>query len=121
MRETHPSVREISVEEFDEMIENHDDLLIVDVRVATEFERGHIPGALPLPRGVLEGARDNAERQRLDNLLGQRRKTLVLCDRDGSDSAAAAHMLQQMGFENVYRLAGGIDRWQAQGFALVTE
>ena len=113
-------VREISVEEFDEMIENHDDLLIVDVRATGEFEHGHIPGALPLPRELLEGARDEAGREHLDTLLGERRKTLVLCDRDGSDSAAAAHMLRQMGFENVYRLAGGIDRWQAQGFALVT-
>ncbi len=106
-------VREISVEEFDEMIENHDDLLIVDVREAGEFHRGHIPGALLVPHGILEGA--------ADKLLGARQKTLVLCSQDGSRNAVAAHKLQQMGFEKVYSLAGGIDRWQAQGFALVTE
>lgn len=121
MRETRTSVREISVEEFDEMIENHDDLLIVDVREAGEFRRGHIPGALLLPHGLLEGAADDARRSQLEQWLGERQKTFVLCSRDGSRSAAAAQALQKMGFEKVYSLAGGIDRWQAQGFALVTE
>jgi len=64
---------------------------------------------------------DDTKRLQIEQLLGGHQKTLVLCDQDGSDSAAAAHALQQMGFEKVYSLAGGIDRWQAQGFALVTE
>ena len=121
MRGTHAKVREISVEEFDEMIENHDDLLIVDVREAGEFRRGHIPGALLLPHGLLAGAVDYTRRLQMEQLLGGRHKTFVLCSHDGSRSAAAALTLQQMGFEKVYSLAGGIARWQAQGFALVTE
>ncbi|MBI3777804.1 MAG: rhodanese-like domain-containing protein [Gammaproteobacteria bacterium] len=83
VREAQTRVRAISVEEFDEMIENHDDLLIVDVREPEEFHRGHIPGALLVPRGTL-----------------------------------AADVLQQMGFEKVYVLAGGIAQWQAEGFVL---
>ena len=43
MGESRTGVREISIEEFDEMIENHDDLLILDVREVAEFRRGHIP------------------------------------------------------------------------------
>jgi rhodanese-related sulfurtransferase len=84
MRETRTSAREISVEEFDEMIENHDDLLIVDVREAGEFRRGHIPGALLLPHGLLEGAVDDARRMQIEQLFGGRHKTFVLCSRDGS-------------------------------------
>jgi rhodanese-related sulfurtransferase len=121
MRETRTSTREISVEEFDEMIENHDDLLIVDVREAGEFRRGHIPGAVLLPHGMLKGAVDDARRLQLEQLLGGRHKTFVLCGRDGPDSAAAADSLRRLGFDKVYNLAGGIARWQAQGFALVTE
>jgi rhodanese-related sulfurtransferase len=121
MSETRTSAREISVEEFDEMIENHDDLLIVDVREAGEFRRGHIPGALLLPHDLLQGAVDDARRLQLQQLLGGHHKTLVLCSRDGSDSTAAADRLRQLGFEKIYSLAGGIARWQAQGFALVTE
>jgi rhodanese-related sulfurtransferase len=121
MRETHADVHEISVEEFDEMIENHDDLLVVDVREAGEFRRGHIPGALLLPHGLLEGAVDDAGRLQMEQLLGGHHKTFVLCSRDGSGSAAAADRLRQLGFEKVYSLAGGIVRWQAQGYALVTD
>lgn len=121
MRETRTSVREISVEEFDEMIENHDDLLIVDMREAGEFQNGHIPGALLLPHGMLADAGDDGKRSQMEQLFGGHQKTLVLYSQDGSRSAAAAHTLQQMGFEKVYSLIGGIDRWQGQGFALVTE
>lgn len=121
MRKTHADVREISVEEFDEMIENHDDLLIVDVREAGEFRRGHIPGALLFQHDLLDGAVDDARRLQLEQLLGGRHKTFVLCGRDGTDSAATADRLRQLGFEKVYSLAGGIARWQVQGYALVTE
>lgn len=115
MSETNTVVREVSVEEFDVMIENHDDLLVVDVRDAAEFEHGHIPGALLIPLGTLAGVP-------AENLLGaHQRKTLVLCSQNGRRSAQAADKLRQMGFENVYSLAGGIDHWMSQGFALVTK
>src|SRR3989304_4657643 len=99
MNESRTGVREISIEEFDEMIENHDDLLIVDVRDAAEFERGHIPGALLIPHGMLE---DTLASQ----LIGVNHKILVICSQDGSRSAASANKLQQMGYTKVYSLAG---------------
>ena len=79
MGESRTGVREISIEEFDEMIENHDDLLIVDVREAAEFRRGHIPGALLISHETLERATDGTDRSQFDVLLGTHQKTLVLC------------------------------------------
>ncbi len=121
VRDARARIREISVEEFDEMIENHDDLLIVDVREAVEFQRGHIPGALLIPRGILESAADAACKLGVDRLRDARRQTVVLCCQNGARSALAADTLQQMGFDKVYNLAGGIDLWQAEGMALVTD
>jgi rhodanese-related sulfurtransferase len=121
MRETRTSAREISIEEFDEMIENHDELIIVDLRGAGEFQCGHIPGALLFPHGLLEGTVNDTKRIQIEQLFGGRHKTFVLCSRDGSDSAAAADRLRQLGVEKVYSLAGGVAGWQAQGFALVTD
>lgn len=121
MGESRTGVREICIEEFDETIENHDDLLILDAREAAEFRRRHIPGALLISHELLEGATDDADRSRVDELLGARQKTLVLYSQDGSCSAASANKLQEMGFEKVYSLAGRINRWEAQGFALVRE
>ncbi|MDH5512142.1 MAG: rhodanese-like domain-containing protein [Gammaproteobacteria bacterium] len=114
MRESGTGLHSISVEEFEEMIENHDDFLVVDVRDPGEFERGHIPGAILIPLAALEGAA-------ADKLSDARQKTLVVCSQCGTRSAVAAGNLMQKGFDNVYSLAGGIDRWQAQGLALVTE
>ena len=103
------------------MIENHDDLLIVDVREVGEFQRGHIPGALLIPRGILESAADASCKLGVDRLRDARRQTVVLCCQNGARSALAADTLQQMGFDKVYNLAGGIDLWQAEGMALVTD
>ena len=121
VREARARIREIGVEEFDEMIENHDDLLIVDVREAEEFHRGHIPGAILVPRGILECAVDVAGKRRVDKLHGARDQTLVVCCQDGTRSALAADTLQQMGFQKVYLLVDGIGRWQAQGLALARD
>ena len=115
MRETNTGVREISIGEFEIMIENHDDLLVVDVRNAAEFEHEHIPGALLIPLATLAGVP-------AEHFLGAHQmKTLVLCSEYGTRSAQAVDKLQQMGVQNVYSLAGGISRWKSQGFALVTK
>jgi len=121
VREARARIREIGIEEFDEMIENHDDLVIVDVREAEEFQRAHIPGALLVPRGILESATDAGCEHSVDKLRAARDKTIVLYSQNGARSALATDTLQQMGFEKVYNLAGGIDLWQAEGFALVTD
>jgi len=56
VREARARIREISVEEFDEMIENHDDVLVVDVREAEEFHRGHFLRCAILLRSKGQGA-----------------------------------------------------------------
>ena len=121
VNEARTRIREISIGEFDEMIENHDDLLIVDVRESEEFHRGHIPGALLIPRGTLESTTDGGGKPGAGALREARGKTIVLYSTNGERSALATDTLQQMGFAKVYNLAGGIDRWQAEGFALVAE
>ena len=120
VREAQARVRAISVEEFDDMIENHDDLLIVDVREPEEFQRGHIPGALLVPRGILESAADAGDRG-MDPLRAARGRNIVVCSRNNTRSTLAADVLRQMGFDRVYALTGGVSRWEAEGFALVSD
>lgn len=114
-------VREVSVDELDEIIENHDDVLIVDVREGDEYAKGHIPGALLVPRGTLEGAADAAYKHRVEVLCQARGKTVVTVCQTGGRSAMAADTLQQMGFERVYSLAGGVDMWEAEGMPLIKD
>lgn len=56
VRDARARMREISVEGFDEMIENHDDVLVVDVREPEEFHRGHFHRCAILLRSKDQGA-----------------------------------------------------------------
>ena len=121
LREARLRIKEISVDELDEMIEDHQDILLVDVRESEEFAKGHIPGAILVPRGTLEGAADPAYKHRVERLCAARERTVVLYCDTGSRSALATDTLQEMGFERVYNLAGGIEMWDAEGFAIVDD
>ena len=121
VREARARIHAISIEEFDEMIENHDDVLVVDVREAEEFRRGHIPGALLVPRGILEGAADSSNPMHVNKLCAAHNSTIIVYSLHNARGALAADTLQQMGFQKVCLLVDGIDRWEAQGLALVRD
>lgn len=80
---------------------------VIDVREPSEFEQGAIPGARLLPRGLLE--RDIA------GVFPDKRGPLVIYCAAGNRSALAALSLRVMGYEKVSSMAGGFDRWKAEG------
>jgi rhodanese-related sulfurtransferase len=80
------------------------ELLVVDVRHAVEWRRGHIDGALHVPLTELRG--------RLHEL--PRGRTIVTVCRSGHRSALAARSLRRAGFE-VENLDGGMIAWARAG------
>lgn len=117
VEEARLDVEEITIQQFSDLQERQPTLLILDVREAAEFSQGHIPGALSLPRGSLELAVADIK---LPHLSSYREKTaLVVCD-DGTRSLLAAFTLQQMGFDSVYVLQGGMQSWQAEDLPMDT-
>src|SRR5687768_6333474 len=82
-------------------------IFIVDVREQDEFERGHLPGAVFIPRGFLE--------LRIENTIPDRNSTIYLYCGGGNRSALAARSLQEMGYSNVYSLEGGFSQWEREG------
>ncbi len=84
------------------------DLTIVDVRGRTEWEGGHIPGAVHIPLGELP--------TRLGEL--PRDRPLALQCQTGSRSSIASALLQAHGFGNVTNLKGGIQGWRAAGLPI---
>jgi rhodanese-related sulfurtransferase len=112
--EARSRVRDLQPDEVEELLEERDDAVLVDVREPYEYEPLHIPGSVLIPRGTLEGAADPNNKHRIEALYSARsRPVVVYCD-TGSRSALAADTLQQMGFEEVYNLAGGIKLWEAE-------
>jgi rhodanese-related sulfurtransferase len=79
--------------------------VVLDVREPAEYEMGHLPGAVNVPRGVLEfRVGDHPS-------LTDPDATILLYCKNGGRSTLAAHTLKQMGFEQVRMLVGGFDGW----------
>lgn len=108
-------IQEVDAETLDDWTRTRDELLIVDVREPEEYRDGHIPGAILVPRGTLEGAADPGYRHRHPALCDARARPVVLYCASGGRSAMATATLQDMGFEEVYNLAGGFEVWEAEG------
>lgn len=119
IREARSRIRELSADELTEMIDERADLLLVDVREPAEYEGGHIAQALLIPRGMLEGAADPDNKHRQRALYSARQRPVVVYCETGARSALAADTLQDMGFEQVYNLAGGTQMWEAEDLPLV--
>ena len=97
------------------------DLMIIDVREPSEHEQGHLEGAMLVPRGILEAAADFQYPNRVQALVDARERPIVVYCASGGRSAMAAVTLKQMGFREVYSLAGGIAQWNADKRPLVRE
>lgn len=97
-------IREIDVAELKGMQQSGQDFVLVDVREPEEQAKGAIPGAAPIPRGMLE--------LHIDQVTTDKNKPVVCYCGGGSRSALAAQSLKRMGFKNAISLAGGYRAWK---------
>ncbi len=92
-----------------------DGALLLDVREVAEFAAGHVPGAVNIPRGLLEF--------RIWAQLGypaqtdMNRRIYVQCQ-TGGRATLAARQLQDIGFTNVVAVIMNFDEWRRQGHPL---
>ncbi len=93
--------RKISPVLAKEMIDSGEELIIVDVRTASEFSQGHIPDAILIPNETI-GSTPPAE-------LPDKEAIILIYCRSGNRSAQAARKLVSMGYLNVYDFGGILD------------
>ena len=95
--------------------------IVIDVREPSEFETGHIPGSINIPRGVLEFQVDAhpAVANVSDPALSHKERPIVVVCRTGGRAALAALSLQRLGFADVRSIAGGVMAWGEAGLPLV--
>ena len=105
------AIREVGIEQAEQAIRDADVLL--DVREADEFAGGHLPGAVLVPRGLLEFKLSGTP-----ELSSRDLKIVVYCKTSGRAALAAA-TLHDMGYLHVQSIAGGFDAWQAAGRPVV--
>lgn len=83
-------------------------VVFLDVREPDEFKAGHIPGAINIPRGLLESG--------IEQQIPDRNTTIVVYCRSGVRSALASATLVKMGYKGVLNMDGGWKAWQGAGF-----
>ncbi len=106
---------------FDLMAEMESDNppLLIDVREPTEYRSAHIPGALHVPRGILEAASEPGYAETEPALAEGREQDIVVVCRSGRRSALAARALKELGFIRVRNLKLGVRGWNDDGGPLV--
>jgi len=95
----------------DALSEKKDDFVLIDVREKYEWDEGHIPDALHVPRGFLE--------LRIEEAVPDKSQQVVLYCAGGTRSLIAGSTLQQMGYDNVISMAGGFGQWKGSGFKFI--
>ena len=80
----------------------------LDVRTETEFKKGHVPGAINLPRGKLEFM--------IDKKITDKNAQAVLYCKSGDRSTLATYTLVKMGYKNLKSMDGGWKAWTKAGY-----
>lgn len=80
---------------------------ILDVREPGEYAQGHIPGAINIPRGLLEVALD------AHPVLKDRDLPIIVHCQAGARSALATATMIELGYNKAVNMAGGFAAWKA--------
>ena len=99
-------IRELAPEEVRALRDRGANHVLLDVRALDEVAMGRVPGALAIPRGVLEAA--------VEARVPRDRPVVVYCA-SGNRSALAADTLRSMGYADVASMRGGIRGWADAG------
>ena len=84
--------------------------LVLDVREPDEFAAGHLPGAVNVPRGMLEF--------RIGELQPDGDAAILLYCKTSGRAALATQSLHSLGYTQLRSVAGGFDQWQADGLSV---
>jgi adenylyltransferase/sulfurtransferase len=106
LQEVRSEIDEVDARRAQELVAA-DSPALVDVREREEWDEGHLPGAVHVPRSHLES--------RIESAVPDRSRPVVVYCASGNRSAFAAKTLEELGYENVVSLAGGFTDWKRNG------
>jgi rhodanese-related sulfurtransferase len=112
VNESKSKIDETDVQSIRKRQTNEESFHLVDVREPHEWQKGHLPNAIYIGKGVLE--RD------IEGLIPQLDAEIVLYCGGGFRSAIAAENLLRMGYSKVSSMDGGYRDWTNAGFPVET-
>ena len=92
---------------------NRENAVLLDLRNANEYQRGHILNSINVPNTELA--------TRLESLEKHKNKAVIAYCEFGNTSGKAARSLKAAGFEQVYSLKGGVGAWRSASLPLTKE
>ncbi len=109
---TQKPVRTIGMEDYRKIVEHPGEALIIDVREPQEYAAGHVPGAINIPRGVIDS--------QIWNHVGSSEKAnlerpIVLQCQSGRRATLAAQTLGELGFTQTSAVIMNLDDWKTSG------
>jgi len=110
LREARSQIREVSPQDVETLPAGA--ATIVDVREASEWEQGHLPGANHISKSYIE--------QQIEGAVPDRDAPVILYCAGGVRSLFAAQTLAGMGYTNVASMAGGFGAWKSAGLEFET-
>ena len=100
-------ITEISVEEAKAQLDKGG-AIFMDCREPREYKQGHIPGAINIPRGLLEF--------KIAKVAPDKTTKIVMYCRSGGRASLACCSLEPMGYKNVVSIRGGWLAWTKAGY-----
>src|SRR5262245_58346041 len=107
LQRTKSEIDEVDASQAQELLAQNT-LAVVDVREREEWDEGHLPRAVHVPRGNLES--------RIEGVVPDRTRQILVYCAAGNRSAFAAKTLEELGYEDVVSLADGFTDWKRNGF-----
>jgi rhodanese-related sulfurtransferase len=104
-------IREMSVEEVKNYVDAGNAPVLVDIRGLDEWERGHLDGAIHIPRGRLEAEVE-------EKVPDKSAETIVYCA-GGVRSLLGAISMKELGYENLVSMDGGFGDWEDAHYPFV--
>ncbi len=90
-------MKEITVQELKQKLDNSEDFQLIDVREPFEYEICNLDGEL-IPMGIILNETEKISKD----------KTVIIHCKSGGRSGAIVNELEKIGFTNLYNLKGGI-------------
>lgn len=106
INEAKSRIKEVTPQQVRAMQQRGDNVVYLDVREPQEWNLGHLPRAIHIPRGTLETS--------IEARVPRDQQVVIYCA-SGNRSAFAADTLQQMGYGDVASMSGGFRGWAESG------
>jgi len=109
VQEAKKNICEITVAEAKEILDQGG-YVFIDCREPKEYKMGHVPGAMNIPRGLLEF--------KIEKKVPNKQENVVLYCKSGGRGCLATCSLCRMGYKNVKNVDGGWLAWEKAGYPI---